>query len=160
MRIIVHSCANRARRETLREAANLFCRELLSPEVYNETKLEIFVNPKLKSYFGACAALRPQKGKPQRSFHVELHPHKWRVGRLLRTLGHECVHLKQFAMGEMLEPSGKAMKKITVWKKREINHEELPYHKHPWEIEASMNEENLWMLWKIRKTLDVSLNRT
>lgn len=151
MEVRIHSCANRASRKTLREATKLFLRELIPPHIFQELRVSIFINPWMKKDLGACTPLRHSKKSKPKSFDIEIHTHKWNTKRLLKTLGHECVHVKQYATGELRDIEIG----VTRWKSRKINDTKLAYHKHPWEIEAAGNEENLWVIWKQRKKLDV-----
>lgn len=146
MKIVIHDVRDREKREKLREAAKFFLRELIPYHVRQNLKVSITLNPRFPD-FGEAITSRPyKKGVRPTSFKVVLHPHKWCWIKLIKTLAHEIVHIKQFAIGEMFEPSDQ----VTVWKSRRIVNDNLPYHKHPWEVEAAGNEGLLWELWKNR----------
>lgn len=144
MKIRIHRVRNRKKRELLRDATKLFLRELLPQHVRSPLEINITMKPWLAA-FGSCEPWAIPGSRPRR-FEIELHPHQSNVRRLLKTLGHECMHVKQFAMGELSEPA----RGITIWHKRRFVDKEIHYDDHPWEIEASLNEENLWVLWKQR----------
>lgn len=60
----------------------------------------------------------------------------------LITLAHECVHLKQYVMGELSDITSKS--KIR-WKKEPIlNEDKLHYYDQPWEIECHGREWGLY----------------
>lgn len=148
MKIVIHDVRDHQKREKLRDAAKLFLRELIPYHVRQNLKIDITLNPRFEDFGEAITAgrYRYKKGVRPTSFKVTLHPHKWRWSKLLKTLAHEIVHVKQFAIGEMFEPSDH----VTVWKSRRIVNDNLPYHKHPWEVEAAGNEALLYELWKNR----------
>lgn len=148
MKIQIHRVVDRQRRELLREATVLFMKELVPPHVLQKLHIEIFIAPHLSDY-GVCAAFKPHGKAYPTHFHISMHPRGWNQYLLLKTLGHECVHVKQYALGQLKEPS----KTETIWYKRKFIDKEIPYHKHPWEIEAAQAEENFWQLWKDRRHL-------
>lgn len=56
--------------------------------------------------------------------------------RILSTLAHEMVHIKQYIAGELNET-------MTAWKGKRIDPDSLDYYDHPWEIEAYGKEQGL-----------------
>lgn len=139
MKIRIHRVVNRTYRETLREAASLFLTELIPDNLQRKLTVDIVINPYLRAIWGSCRA-----NKTHRKFEIELHPHKWNEHRMIKTLGHECIHIKQYATGEMKELNDE----ITVWKSKKFIADDIPYHMQPWEIEAAGDEELYWMIWK------------
>lgn len=67
-----------------------------------------------------------------------------RLRRILETIAHEMVHVKQWAMGEMREMSRPANK--TKWK-GQLFETEMEYWDRPWEIEAHGREVGLFIRW-------------
>lgn len=63
---------------------------------------------------------------------------------MLRTLAHECVHVAQYATGDMKETK---FATITVWKGKEIDIRSISYWLHPWELEAYSREISLFENW-------------
>ena len=59
--------------------------------------------------------------------------------KMLMTLAHECVHVKQFALGELSENHAH-------WRGRRIK-EDIEYWESPWEIEAFGRERGLYTLF-------------
>lgn len=62
----------------------------------------------------------------------------------LSTLAHECVHLKQYVLGELsqrMDFSGRRVAHIRIWKGREYRRKS--YLKQPWEIEARKYQDKL-----------------
>jgi hypothetical protein len=62
----------------------------------------------------------------------------------LSTLAHECVHLKQYVLGELsqrMDFSGRRVSHIRTWKGREYRR--IAYLKQPWEIEARKYQDKL-----------------
>lgn len=59
---------------------------------------------------------------------------------MLMTLAHECVHIKQYALGELNENH-------TQWRGTRVNDEKINYWEHPWEIEAHGRERGLFVMY-------------
>lgn len=64
-----------------------------------------------------------------------------KIQAILRTLAHECVHIKQYSLREMRDT---ADLKITKWRGKKINTVRTNYWDHPWEIEAYGREIGLY----------------
>lgn len=82
-----------------------------------------------------------------RSFEIEINSSA-RLRRLLETVAHELVHVKQFARGELYE--GIRANKFR-WQGEWI--EDLDYWDQPWEIEAHGREVGLFIRWAEREKL-------
>lgn len=59
--------------------------------------------------------------------------------KMLMTLAHECVHVKQFALGELSENHAQ-------WRGRRMK-DDIEYWESPWEIEAFGRERGLYTLF-------------
>lgn len=64
--------------------------------------------------------------------------------RIMESIAHEMVHLKQYAMGEMCDTDNYD---VVQWKKKNINLIEWQYWDRPWEIEAHGKELGLFIRW-------------
>ncbi len=65
--------------------------------------------------------------------------------RIIQTLAHEMVHIKQFAKGEMYDH----MNADTIrWKRNTYNLREMSYWDYPWEIDAYGREMGLYVRLK------------
>ena len=62
---------------------------------------------------------------------------------LIKTLAHEMVHVKQYALGEMKD-SGISLDLI-YWQNEEYDSSEVHYYDWPWEIEAAGREMGLYV---------------
>jgi hypothetical protein len=56
---------------------------------------------------------------------------------MLKSLGHELVHVLQYARGELNE-------QMTMWRGKKIDSEKIPYFEQPWEQEAIILEQKLY----------------
>ena len=61
--------------------------------------------------------------------------------KVLTTLAHELVHVKQYATGEMRDRDNA----IVEWMGEKYNQDELEYWEHPWEIDAYGREVGLYI---------------
>lgn len=80
---------------------------------------------------GLCCAI------DDREFEIEVNP-KLRLRRMLETVAHEMVHVKQYARRE-LHPSKE------VWMGKTYNPKKTSYWDLPWEIEAHGREVGLFV---------------
>jgi hypothetical protein len=64
--------------------------------------------------------------------------------RIMESIAHEMVHLKQYAMGEMCDTNDP---NIVQWKKKSIDLMKWQYWDRPWEIEAHGKELGLFIRW-------------
>lgn len=76
-----------------------------------------------------------------RNFKIRIDPNLSRHNQL-KTLAHELVHVKQFAMGEMRYTKYREWIK---WFKQSIQSEETDYWDLPWEIEAFGREYGMYI---------------
>jgi hypothetical protein len=60
---------------------------------------------------------------------------------LIKTLAHEMVHVKQYALGELKDTSLVSV----IWLGEDYNCEKVHYYDWPWEIEAAGRETGLYV---------------
>jgi len=107
-----------------------FCIEKLMPRMQT-LNIEISLK-KINGAMGYCLC------ETKRDFELEIGTNQ-RLRRLLETVAHEMVHVKQFARGELTE------KQAWMGKTYDINKTE--YWDLPWEIEAHGREVGLFIRW-------------
>jgi len=67
--------------------------------------------------------------------------------KLLKTLMHELVHIKQYISGKMswVKYNSKSEKVFVFWKQKKMGEfSDLEYYSSPWEIEARKIEDRMW----------------
>lgn len=120
----------------------LFCVQKFMPRMQNLDITVILKNLKGKAY-GYCLALdddtRPDR---PRTFEIEVHS-KMRLRKLLETVAHEMVHVKQYAKSELYQ--GQRVNKHR-WQGKWMSNN-LSYWDQPWEIEAHGREAGLFVQW-------------
>jgi len=84
-----------------------------------------------------------------REFVIEIDPSA-RLRRVLESICHEMVHVKQFAKGEMRDLAG-AEKVSFLGQKYDLGADE--YFERPWEIEAHGRELGLFVRWAEKHNL-------
>lgn len=119
-----------------------FCAKMLMPRVSNlEINLHLYKFKKDDSYGYALATDDADADRP-REFNVEINTDT-RLRRILETVAHEMVHVKQFARGELYQSSKTAKHRWQgVWMRSEKEYWDLP-----WEIEAHGRECGLFVRW-------------
>jgi hypothetical protein len=126
-----------------------FYSEILIPneKLRNNITIDIVFVKGLETY-GSAEISECNTSRKPRVFNIELHPG---IGakRILGTLAHEMVHIKQYVYGELDD-------NLSVWRGVKVNSDDLDYWWHPWEIEAFGTEAGLLRkfveaekLWKI-----------
>lgn len=82
-----------------------------------------------------------------REFSMEVNASKeLRLRKILETVAHEMVHVKQYAKGEMKDLISRPAN-IRKWQGKEIDTNTISYWDLPWEIEAYGRECGLFVRW-------------
>lgn len=82
-----------------------------------------------------------------REFSMEVNASKeLRLRKILETVAHEMVHVKQYAKGEMKDLISRPAN-IRKWQGKEIDTNLISYWDLPWEIEAYGRECGLFVRW-------------
>jgi hypothetical protein len=122
-----------------------YCCKMLMPKI---TTLDIEI--KIKSFgkddtYGYAMPLDDHSNP--RCFELEINKNA-RLRRLLETVAHEMVHVKQYARGELFESIGKHGKHRWQgeWLSDSSKHV-TEYWDQPWEIEAHGRECGLFVRW-------------
>lgn len=136
MQIAVKGTTNKRLKKLLATAAQYYCRKLLSSRIARNIHVDIVLTKDLEEQ-GYCEITDYNTLGKARVFLIELDK-QVNLKTLLTTLAHECVHMKQYAMGELNEG-------MSVWRGRKINSDSVPYWDHPWEIEAYGKERGLFI---------------
>jgi len=107
-----------------------FCIEKMMPRMQTldiEVKLK-----KINDAMGYCLCM------DKRTFELEIGTNQ-RLRRIMETVAHEMVHVKQYARSEL--------KPDYQWQGKTINPERVEYWDLPWEIEAHGREVGLFVRW-------------
>lgn len=117
-------------------AAEFYCSKLMTSRMVHNIHISIELKKNLEEDGFCCIEEYNNSGKP-REFTIELDK-GLNEKTLLTVLAHECVHVKQYAMGELDD-------NLSVWRGRKVNSDKVPYWEHPWEIEAYGRERGLYV---------------
>ena len=109
-----------------------FCSKILMPRMHTLDIAIKLTSP--KGAMGYCLEL-----DDNRTFEIEI-DRNMRLRRLLETVAHEMVHVKQYARRE-LNPTTEA------WMGKTYNPKKISYWDLPWEIEAHGREIGLFVRW-------------
>ena len=109
-----------------------FCSKTLMPRIHTLDIAIKLTSP--KGAMGYCLEL-----DDNRTFEIEI-DRNMRLRRLLETVAHEMVHVKQYARRE-LNPTTEA------WMGKTYNPKKISYWDLPWEIEAHGREIGLFVRW-------------
>lgn len=116
------------------DAVCFFTDQLLSTRLSKHLVIELELKSYLKDH-GDCEIIEYNSQRKPRSFKIRLRKKK-SYKSLIKTLAHELVHVKQFALGEISELHDR-------WRDG-VDHRDTDYFDLPWEIEARMLEHILF----------------
>lgn len=135
--------------KTLDKAARFFASQLLHARTIPHITLDIEVMRRL-DVEGEC--ISEDATKDPRWFTIKLR--RQALGEMIRTLGHEMVHVKQYAKNELgkelsLARGGKGFRIVSRWQGKYWypKAKEDAYWDCPWEIEAYGREVGLHYKW-------------
>lgn len=116
------------------QAIDFFASLLLTPQLKKHIIITVVFRKRMK-YLGLTNVDDyNMMGRP-REFTLDIYRNQSEV-EILKTLAHELVHVRQYAVGDLNEEA-------TLWQGRSVSRD-LEYHNHPWEIEAEHLTEILY----------------
>ena len=138
----VHIKGGSKRQKELVRSMVKFCQKKLMPKMYN-----VAVNINLRTFgkddsLGYAIPSDYADLHRPREFDVDINKQQ-KLRRLLETVAHEMVHVKQFARGELYESVRRNKHR---WQGKWLN-SDPKYWDQPWEIEAHGREVGLFIQW-------------
>lgn len=131
MNVRVHGCESETFELELIHASYFFGVTLLSRQMLRNIHVDIFMKKRLKDHGNCSISFFTDSGKP-RYFEIQLKYFK-KTEKIISTLAHEFVHLKQFATYKLNDS-------MNNWDGCDIDTETTSYHDLPWEVEAACLE--------------------
>jgi hypothetical protein len=135
--------------KTLHEAARFFAGQLLHKRTVDKLEIDIEVERNLDAE-GECVSEDDHKNP--RYFTIRLN--RASIEEMIKVLGHEMVHVKQYAKNELgkeltMSRGGKGVYIATRWQGEfwKPKGKEDAYWDAPWEIEAYGREVGLYQKW-------------
>lgn len=119
-----------------------FAMKKFMPRMHDRIVIKIKGNDKLLDVEGIHADVIYEESWSPREFVLRIDT-KQSYELFTKSLAHECVHIKQWAKGEM--KSYERDYKMTRWHKEKVNVERVAYGELPWEIEAHGREYGLYV---------------
>ena len=120
------------RRDMVESCITIFMRELKLEK--SKTTLFVFSKKDLEKETGAAGMVYPHAAN---LITMDLDS-RLNIDKLIQTIAHEMVHVKQIAKGQLAYEG----KKI-FWKGKRFYPNKMSYYDHPWEIDAWRNEKVL-----------------
>jgi hypothetical protein len=153
MRIMITGMVGkRAEKAMLEEAVEFFATQLMDPRMVRNLTIDIEVR-KDHDIDGEC--VNEDGDRNPRWFTIGLKNQD--INEMIKTLGHEMVHVKQHAKNELqsgiMVPARGGMKMTSRWMGQiwKPAPREDAYYDSPWEIEAYGREVGLFAKWINRK---------
>ncbi len=124
-------------RVIIEDAMNFYLYKLLPHRIVKTLVVDLAFRKKLDDDAdGYCMVTGYNTRNRAREFEMEVQNNPSMRYKLM-TLAHECVHLKQYALGEIDE-------KMNAWKGVRVSNS-VDYWDSPWEIEAHGREKGLYI---------------
>lgn len=145
MNFRIVNCPDKDFKYFVEKAAHFYAKELITnTRIRNNCHTEIRFCSKIDEYGFASIEEYNTANKP-RKFLIEINPN---IGsrRILETLAHEMVHVKQYIEGETND-------ELTKWRGKRINPDKIDYWVQPWEIDAYGREIGLLTKFAISEHL-------
>jgi hypothetical protein len=139
--IEITGCRSERKAGFIRSACEFYLRKLVPRHKSMQITIEIV--RKLIDNEEAAGQLAVEDNHPHHEFTISLDS-SYKLGEMLRTLAHECVHVKQYATGELRYTNCYHVQK---WKNKMFNTGTGNYWELPWEIEANGREKGLFIMW-------------
>ena len=150
MRLTINGKVRKRDIPDIKKAVHFYADKLMSKSLIKKLRITIRFVPDLDHMaevtWNGCNPVRPK------SFLIYINSNKVRSKiRLLKALGHELTHVKQFATGELEDMEAKS---LVRWKDKfypfpdEDSKNPETYWSAPWEIEAYGRETGLYQLYK------------
>jgi len=133
MQLSIVGCPDKKQfRPYVKRAAQFYAESLMTPRMLEN----IFIRIKFKiiDAHGYASVVEFSPSNKPRQFEIEIHPGIGAV-EILKTLAHEMVHIKQYALGDVNIRG-------TRWKGSKV--ESPDYWTEPWEIEAYGMQPGIW----------------
>jgi hypothetical protein len=127
-----------------------FCAKKLMPRMRNLDITVRLKNLDKEGVYGYCMADPhgdAERLDRPRAFELEIHS-KMKLRKMLETICHEMVHVKQYARGELYQ--GVRVNKYR-WQGKWVGN--MDYWDEPWEIEAHGREAGLFIRWAEKEGL-------
>lgn len=144
--MIINITGGKPRQKELVRSMVKFAHKKLMPRMQNlELNIRIKDFGKDDSY-GYCLPSDDTDTARPREFDVDININQ-RQRRLLETVAHEMVHVKQFARGELYESVAQGRHR---WQGEWLSNRSksvMDYYDQPWEIEAHGREVGLFIRW-------------
>jgi len=69
----------------------------------------------------------------------------------LKTVAHELTHARQYLKRELVAADADVEKPVAVWCGKEVQYEYADEHNQPWEVEARVLEEKIYLKWENKR---------
>lgn len=145
MNLKVINCPDKNFKPYIEKAALFYAKELITnTRIRNNCFTTIRFDGNLEEYGYASVEDYNSKKEP-REFLIEIHPG---IGarKILETLAHEMVHVKQYIYNETNDD-------LSVWHGKKFNSDKMDYWSHPWEIDAHGRETGLLTKFAVSECL-------
>lgn len=129
-----------------RFAIMFFANQLMSNKLIKNLRINLKFRAMDKDHPGGECTWVDTNVRP-REFDIEVANNFGRRSQLL-SIAHEMVHVKQFAIGELMDYTSSKYSNHSKWRNVAYNYVKIDYYDHPWEIEAYGRELGLYVRYK------------
>lgn len=143
MQVIIHNLDD-ANKSTIVKSAIEFYSRMLLPHLFKKITVHVYWNSDIPREYEAETEWKDKNIFPK-EFNIRLSKGVKTLSKIVQTLAHEMVHVKQFAKGEIYDHK---FRRTYRWGNKVINVDKHDYWDLPWEIEAYGKELGLYVRYK------------
>jgi hypothetical protein len=122
-------------------ATRWYCNHLMSPEIYRKLHLTVTFGPVEGGFYGEALYRQPKKHNYRYQINIE---NKFGPKFTLSTLGHEVVHVSQYASMKYYAACDSYDPKRVRWDGTWYTVSDMDYCDYPWEVDAFGREQPLY----------------
>lgn len=146
MKIRLYNPPEKLGSDKIKRAVEFFAEMLMSKRMCNTLSVVVKFSKthRQENFEDGCCTWEDDNVRPK-EFTIILHSYK-SEHKVLTTLAHEMVHVKQFATGELKDLMANAH--LISWKGSRFDTRNIDYWDYPWEIDAHGRELGLYTRFK------------
>jgi len=146
VKVHLHNVPKNFNHATIKRAVMFFSETLMSKRMCNSLTVTIKFSEthKQENFEDGCCTWEDDYVRPK-EFTIILHSYRSQ-SKVLTTLAHELVHVKQFATSELRDMIKSAH--VLSWRGHKYDTRKLSYWDYPWEIDAHGRELGLYIRFR------------
>jgi hypothetical protein len=139
MKLRIYGTPTKVNKSIIKDACHWYMKDI-APRMYKKLFIRLFFKKDFNKNTDTLAQVQWEDDNHRpREFTITVDS-DLTYARMLRTLAHEIVHVKQWSQGEMRDNLRNSKDYDTVWRGVRYKSEDIDYWSLPWEIDATAME--------------------